>query len=220
MKRKSAKARPRSLARELRREQILEAARGVFAEKGYHNASVSDVVGACGVAQGTFYLYFKSKREVFGALLLEFAGLIHSSFFIPGADEVSTPAEVEKRFSRVCKTALSMLRDNEDLARIFLLEAGARDPGFEKEIGDFYDRLTRGAAMNLKLWMDKGLLRRADPLVIANCVVGMVERLARQRLSGNLEGDFEAMVEEVVAFELYGILNKSGKGRRREKTNE
>lgn len=52
----------------VRREQILAAARKVFREKGYANATISDIVKEAGVAQGTFYLYFSSKLDAVGAL--------------------------------------------------------------------------------------------------------------------------------------------------------
>ncbi len=44
--------------RELRRREILDVARGVFAEKGYHHTHVADIIEAAGIARGTFYLYF------------------------------------------------------------------------------------------------------------------------------------------------------------------
>ncbi len=193
-------------AREKRREELLRAAREVFAEKGYHQANVEDIVKRCGLAKGTFYLYFKSKREVFGELLDEFANGVYQSFFIPGAEDVKTGVEVKQRFETITAAALSMLRDNQDLARIFLLESGSREPGFADKVNDFYQLLTNGAADNIRLWMDRGILRRADPQVIANCVIGMVERLTLQWMAGAIKGDFESMVSEVARFELYGIL--------------
>jgi AcrR family transcriptional regulator len=47
-----------------RRKQILDAARAVFGDKGYESATISDIVKRVGVAQGTFYLYFDSKKAV------------------------------------------------------------------------------------------------------------------------------------------------------------
>jgi AcrR family transcriptional regulator len=47
-----------------RRKQILDAARTVFGDKGYESATISDIVKKAGVAQGTFYLYFESKKGV------------------------------------------------------------------------------------------------------------------------------------------------------------
>jgi len=47
----------------VRRAQLLKAARKVFRAKGYAGATVSEIVREAGVAQGTFYLYFPSKRD-------------------------------------------------------------------------------------------------------------------------------------------------------------
>lgn len=47
-----------------RRGQILNAARDVFRKKGYEAATISEIVRKAGVAQGTFYLYFESKKSV------------------------------------------------------------------------------------------------------------------------------------------------------------
>jgi len=47
---------------------LLGAAAALFSEKGYAATSVSDIVGRAGLAQGTFYLYFKSKAEIVTAL--------------------------------------------------------------------------------------------------------------------------------------------------------
>ena len=50
--------------RQDRREQVLLCAQRVFSRKGYHAAGVADIIQAAGVARGTFYLYFESKRRV------------------------------------------------------------------------------------------------------------------------------------------------------------
>lgn len=51
------------------REAILNAARVVFAELGYGATSVRDIIRKTGLASGTFYNYFKSKEEVFEAIM-------------------------------------------------------------------------------------------------------------------------------------------------------
>ncbi len=55
-----------------RRRSLLAAARRVFARKGYEAATVSEIVAEAGVAQGTFYLYFPSKRAAVEQLAEEF----------------------------------------------------------------------------------------------------------------------------------------------------
>jgi len=51
------------------RTKLLEAAEQVFAELGYHDASIVKITEAAGVGQGTFYLYFASKKDVFDELV-------------------------------------------------------------------------------------------------------------------------------------------------------
>jgi len=51
------------------RARLLEAAERVFAEVGYHDASIVKITEAAGVAMGTFYLYFGSKKDVFDELV-------------------------------------------------------------------------------------------------------------------------------------------------------
>jgi AcrR family transcriptional regulator len=51
------------------RRRLIDAAESCFAEFGFHDASVVKITEAAGVAQGTFYLYFATKKEVFDELV-------------------------------------------------------------------------------------------------------------------------------------------------------
>ena len=52
-----------------RRNQILDAATSVFAEKGFHRATIKEIARVAGIADGTIYTYFASKDEVLLAVL-------------------------------------------------------------------------------------------------------------------------------------------------------
>src|SRR5690242_7223977 len=54
---------------EATKRRILDAAEEVFGESGYYEASVSEITRRAGVAQGTFYIYYHSKREIFEELV-------------------------------------------------------------------------------------------------------------------------------------------------------
>src|SRR2546428_6659483 len=54
---------------EFRTAGILQAARKIFALKGFNDATVDDVASAAGVAKGTVYLYYQSKRDIYFAAL-------------------------------------------------------------------------------------------------------------------------------------------------------
>src|SRR5579885_3326227 len=54
---------------EATRRRLLDAAEAVFGELGYYEASVSEITRRAGVAQGTFYIYYHSKQEIFEELV-------------------------------------------------------------------------------------------------------------------------------------------------------
>jgi AcrR family transcriptional regulator len=56
----------------VKRDQILQAARAVFAEKGFHPATIKDVAARAGVADGTVYNYFENKTALILGLLDHF----------------------------------------------------------------------------------------------------------------------------------------------------
>jgi AcrR family transcriptional regulator len=59
--------------RQARTEEIVAAARQVFADRGFHATRMSDIARTAGVSQGTLYHYFRSKDDLFLALLFTWA---------------------------------------------------------------------------------------------------------------------------------------------------
>jgi AcrR family transcriptional regulator len=70
---------PRAVDREARRAELVSAAAAVFAQRGVADTTVSDIVKAAGVAQGTFYLYFDAKNDAVLAVVARIAGALIDS---------------------------------------------------------------------------------------------------------------------------------------------
>ena len=66
-----ATGRPLTKRGEATRRRLLEAAEVVFAEQGYHEASIVKITERAGIGLGTFYLYFDSKQAIFEALVID-----------------------------------------------------------------------------------------------------------------------------------------------------
>ena len=62
---------PRRDVSEERKEQILDAAAEVFSRKGFDKARMDDIVEKTGLSKGALYWYFKSKDEIFEALVVD-----------------------------------------------------------------------------------------------------------------------------------------------------
>ncbi|GAA4475012.1 hypothetical protein GCM10023094_11650 [Rhodococcus olei] len=87
------------------RQALITAAREVFVEMGYLDARVSDIVAKANVAHGSFYTYFRSKREVFQAVVDQVGTLIadavtHRSEDTPG-DSLANLERANRRYLRV-----------------------------------------------------------------------------------------------------------------------
>lgn len=101
------------------RADILEAARQVFAMRGYHDASIAEITELAGIAVGTFYLYFRDKDEAFTIVLEE--------GFRETLDQVKQAVANEARHSLevVIRAIFRHAHDKSDLFRVALM-AGAQ----------------------------------------------------------------------------------------------
>ena len=101
-----------------RREAILNAAIEVFAQKGFHHARVSDVARAAKVADGTIYLYFKSKDDLLISLFEEKMQQIVESF----REAVCCEELARDRLKRFVELHLNMTADHPTLAEVLTVE--------------------------------------------------------------------------------------------------
>src|SRR5260370_42216817 len=54
-----------------KKEEILEAASGVFADREFHEVLIDDVAAQAGVGKGTVYRYFRTKEELYFETILQ-----------------------------------------------------------------------------------------------------------------------------------------------------
>ena len=102
--------------RQARQEQILQAARQVFANQGFHNTRMSDIAQTAGVSQGTLYHYFRSKDELFLEVLNIWNKQIQSIVEqLPAAD-----MDVTDKFWMVNQLAVNFFETGEDLLPVLV----------------------------------------------------------------------------------------------------
>ena len=110
------------------RTQLLNAAIDMFHEKGFQKTRVSDIVAAAQVAQGTFYLYFKSKDEIFLQIAADFknrfAELIENSDQLLSGN--SYPGDQGEPVDLYSPDGAALLRKHQDGAHPVLRERSGR----------------------------------------------------------------------------------------------
>jgi AcrR family transcriptional regulator len=110
--------------RRTRRREILDAARMVFAERGFHATRMSDIAHAADVSQGTLYHYFRSKDDLFLALCFVWADLLEAGIRALFAEDESESASEKisaaDKISAMTHLGMNFFRSNEELLPVFV----------------------------------------------------------------------------------------------------
>ena len=159
--------RPLSKRGERTRQRLLAAAEQVFAELGYHDASIVKITEAAGVGQGTFYLYFTGKKEIFDELVIDLNHRVRQAM-TEGAEQGRTRVEKEQlgfaaffRFTAEHPALYRIIRQAEFVSPEFLQL--------------HYERLTSGYVAGLRQAMDNGEIADGDPELLAWTLMGIGE---------------------------------------------
>ncbi len=188
-----------------RRAQLIEAAGRVFAQKGYHAATVDDITRAASVAKGTYYLYFQEKREIFYEVIRGFLALIKAigSSVTAAARDGGFVAQAERAAHELMRVFL----DNRELARLAYRESMGLDPELETLVRGFYREIAEIEAANVRLGIELGLFRPVDPLLVAYTHIGMVERVLLELLEDPAALPApDTIVKEMVSLAFEGLM--------------
>ena len=161
------------------RAKLLEAARKVFAEKGYGEATARDIVRETDLATGTFYNYFDDKQDAFMALLEEMSekgrALVRAQRQDPGRS-------LEERVANAYRAYFEWAVEEDDLFEVFRRNASVialmpdREP-FELGISELIE--------DLKEWAQAGDLPDADFEYLATAAVGLGFQIATHLVEHN-----------------------------------
>ena len=191
--------------KEERREQILEAAIEVFGETGYHAANVADVIARAGVARGTFYQYFESKRQLFDELLDDLLERLRDAIVDVNMahPEKTVYVQLQENIERV----LAILFAERALSRILLAEASGVDHELDRKLEAFYDGLIKLISETLQLGQNVGMVRRCDTALVATCILGSVKELVYQHVLRNRpSADVARVAREIMDYNLHGLF--------------
>src|SRR5215813_14137921 len=158
-----------------KRERILTAAERIFARHGFFAAKVSDVAKEAGVADGTIYLYFKSKDDLLISLFERRMQQVNELLKTATAS-VKSPREQLRAF---IKTYLQLVHDEPTAAEVLTIEL-RQSSKFMKEYENpqFADFL-RVLGGIISAAQESGELDRSIPAhVAARMIFGMLDELA------------------------------------------
>jgi len=155
------------------RERILEAAVKVFASKGYHDTKVDDIVKDSNTSKGSFYFYFPSKKDIFLALVDNFANLLESRL----RTRISTEANGTARVDAALRVCLETFGQYRSLAKIALVQATGLGTAFEEKRRAVNQRFIEIVRENLDAAVDDKSIPPLDTEVAACAWVGALNEI-------------------------------------------
>jgi AcrR family transcriptional regulator len=133
----------RRLPADERRRAVLDAARHVFAERGYHGAGLADIAAACDCSEPIIYRHFASKQALFAAVLLDAAELLRARLephFESSDDPLATLAAVAGAASQdELFIEISRLR----MLAVTLASEPEIHEALRRSVAEMHSRLTR-----------------------------------------------------------------------------
>ncbi|GAA3863271.1 TetR/AcrR family transcriptional regulator [Streptomyces sp. NPDC003631] len=170
------------------RQRILDAAEAVFVELGYHDASIVKITEAAGVAQGTFYIYFPGKRELFEELVDDLNRRVRHAMTTASESGGSRLAAERAGFAAY----FAFVAEHPGLYRI-MRQAEFVAP---HQLRQHYDRIVSGYTKRLRAAMDSGEIPPGEPEFMAWALMGLGEMVGMRWV---LWHDNEPVPENVLA---------------------
>lgn len=188
-----------------RRRELLLAAKKVFAASGYHAAGVADIVAEAEVARGTFYLYFKSKRDVFSALLDHiFQSLMKRLQSIP----LDQPEQILKGLMDNVALVEAFFEEDTEHAQIIIREAMFLDDESSRRVEEMRHALVEYLVGVVRQWQEAGILRPLDPELVVHAFLGAWREFFEQRvILGNITASSEEIIENLIQLFLFGLID-------------
>ena len=193
---------------ERRRQQIIDGALVVFADKGFEKATNQDIAEAAGIGSpGLIYHYFESKADLLRQVVESRSPMVQDHL----ADDVMAAMAPRDALVHIGSTFLSLLKDaqRQQLFRVIFAEA-MRNSATAAAWQHANSEPVRGALLRyLSAKMLAGELRRVDPEAAAYCFLGSFMSYGlRREVFGHVDAqqlDPETMLATVVDIFMQGL---------------
>jgi AcrR family transcriptional regulator len=187
---------------EIRRLEILEAAKEIFSNTGYHAADVNEIAQLAKIAKGTVYLYFPSKKDLFLAVIE--AGI--NSLKLQMRSTIKENTNPLEKIKSAIRTYMLFFKNDQKFYRLLVnpdLEI------FEDVSEKFKDiKLAKLPQMadTINDGINKKLIRSIDAETLSYMILGMVDFVLFQWLSNPEKESIEQKINQVYDVLFKGIL--------------
>ena len=185
-----------------KREAILRAAIKVFARKGYFNSKVADVAGEAGIADGTVYLYFKSKDEILHSIF----DRAMAEFIEDGRRKLEGIEQPAERLRKIAGLHLEKLGADRDLAIVFQVELRGSTKFMQEFSAAGFAEYLDIIRQTIESGQNSGAFRNdLKPIVGAKILYGAIDEMVTNWILSKKSYSLAPMADEVMKVFLEGL---------------
>jgi AcrR family transcriptional regulator len=201
---------------EKRRSEIVGAAIDIFAQKGYHDARISDIAEKLKIGHGTFYRYFKNKRDIFVAVLEGIMQDIGQVVASEDPAQTNSLPEYREQLRRIGQKLFAVLNEYRR-GQILFYEVFGVDSELNKRIDLAMDVFDKYTEQYLKNGMKKGFLKpKLDARFISKAINAMLFGAMKDLLaSPDPKRRFPRWMDSVELLMLEGMGKHEGESKPR-----
>lgn len=159
--------------KEQTRERILDAAEKLFAEKGFYETAMDEIVQAAQISKGGVYFHFPSKEKLFFALLDKLAETLHQEV----QQEIARRRGAVNKIQGALEVVLKTLSGKRRLTQIVLRQGYGLGPSFERKRLEIYARFAQLIQEHLDEAVAEGSIPPINTEITAYAWLGAINEL-------------------------------------------
>jgi AcrR family transcriptional regulator len=192
-----------------RRDEIMAAAKTVFARNGFHATTIAHIAKEAGLAYGSVYWYFDSKDELFHALMSAEGDALRTHIAAALAASGQRPEKNWEPLRVTVQAVLEFFEADKAVTKLLLRDAAALGDQFEKHLGSIYERLIDDIEKHMIVAQQLGTVISAPPRMLAFSLAALIGQLAHRRLTTDDGVTASEVADIVVSF----LSTGCGRGR-------
>jgi AcrR family transcriptional regulator len=188
-----------------RRQEILAAAKAVFADKGYHATTIADIAKAAGLSYGSIYWYYESKEALFHELMSAEAAALRAH--IDAAVRATPRSEgPDGPFRAAVRATLEFYDGDRALVKLLFRDAFALGSAFEEHLSEIQGSFVSDVERIVVAAQAEGAIVEGSPKMIAFAIAALVGQLAHRRLLTDDGVSADVAADFAVAVLLNGLV--------------
>jgi AcrR family transcriptional regulator len=188
-----------------RRDEIIAAAKKVFARKGFHDTTIADIAKEAELAYGSVYWYFDSKDDLFRQLIAVEEYGLRTHVAVALAKSGTQFGFAEAPFRASLRATFEFFDANPATAKLLFRDAYALDSRFDKQLGGVYERFIDDIASLIAAAQNRGDVLAAPPRLVAYMLTALIGHMAHRRLSTDDGISSSEAADLVVALVIKGL---------------